>query len=132
MFRNFKPTDTCFVPWGTSTATPAQVNTVAAAPPAARAPPPVRQPLSHGGHNVTPIIGITPYVNKWRICGMCTAKEDLKSIKTKNGDSQVFNFHLTDTDGTSIRIAGFGDTAVRAHGLIQLDCVSMNCQLKDI
>lgn len=53
---------------------------------------------------------------------MCTAKEDLKSIKTKNGDSQVFNFHLTDTDGTSIRIAGFGDTAVRAHGLIQLDC----------
>lgn len=108
------------------------------------APPLQRPPISNrtnsfgGSSNVTPITMITPYVNKWRICGICTALEGLKDINTKNGPSkvsdqflrcciiyllQVLNFTLTDKEGVSIRIAAFGETAARTANLIQKDCV---------
>ncbi|CAI4225242.1 unnamed protein product [Auanema sp. JU1783] len=87
----------------------------------ARAPPPSGK-QNAAQSNITPIKMITPYVNKWRICGRCTNKEELRDIKTRNGEMKVFNFDLTDKDGDCIRLAGFGDSAVRAYNVIQNDC----------
>ncbi|MFH4975641.1 hypothetical protein AB6A40_002350 [Gnathostoma spinigerum] len=72
-----------------------------------------------GSQNITPIKLITPYVNKWRICGVCTAKEDLRDIKTARREMKVFNFELTDEHGSCIRIAAFDDVADRFYAIIQ-------------
>lgn len=71
------------------------------------------------GQNLTPIKLITPYVNKWRICGIVTAKEDLRNIKTARRDMKVFNFELTDEEGGCIRIAAFDDVADKFYAIIQ-------------
>ncbi|PIO54287.1 nucleic acid-binding domain protein, partial [Teladorsagia circumcincta] len=90
----------------------------------ARPSAPRRQPQSFGTGNVTPIGMITPYISKWRICGLCTAKDELKTTKARSGagDMKVFSFELTDKDGASIRITGFNDAAERAYSIIQTDC----------
>lgn len=54
-------------------------------PEPSRPPAPRRQPQSFGSGNVTPINMITPYVSKWRICGLCTAKDELKTTKARSG-----------------------------------------------
>ncbi|EJW86244.1 hypothetical protein WUBG_02846 [Wuchereria bancrofti] len=71
------------------------------------------------GQNLTPIKLITPYVNKWRICGVVTAKEDLRNIRTVRRDMKVFNFELTDEEGGCIRIAAFDDVAEEFYSIIQ-------------
>uniref|UniRef100_A0A915C2S8 Replication protein A subunit n=3 Tax=Parascaris univalens TaxID=6257 RepID=A0A915C2S8_PARUN len=71
------------------------------------------------GQNLTPIRFITPYVNKWRICGIVTAKEDLRDVKTARGELKVFNFEVTDEEGGCIRIAAFGDTADKFYAIVQ-------------
>uniref|UniRef100_A0A183V0M0 Replication protein A subunit n=1 Tax=Toxocara canis TaxID=6265 RepID=A0A183V0M0_TOXCA len=71
------------------------------------------------GQNLTPIKLITPYVNKWRICGIVTAKEDLKDIRTARGELKVFNFELTDEEGGCIRIAAFAETAEKFYAIVQ-------------
>ncbi|KAM3724830.1 putative replication factor Asubunit [Dirofilaria immitis] len=71
------------------------------------------------GQNLTPIKLITPYVNKWRICGVVTAKEDLRNIRTARRDMKVFNFELTDEEGGCIRIAAFDDVAEKFYSIIQ-------------
>ncbi|VDN04151.1 unnamed protein product [Thelazia callipaeda] len=71
------------------------------------------------GQNITPIKLITPYVNKWRICGVVTAKEDLRNIRTARRDMKVFNFELTDEEGACIRIAAFDDMAEKFYSIIQ-------------
>uniref|UniRef100_A0A0R3RIM8 Replication protein A subunit n=1 Tax=Elaeophora elaphi TaxID=1147741 RepID=A0A0R3RIM8_9BILA len=71
------------------------------------------------GQNLTPIKLITPYVNKWRICGVVTAKEDLRNIRTARRDMKVFNFELTDEEGGCIRIAAFDDVAEKFYSVIQ-------------
>lgn len=52
--------------------------------------------------------------------GVVTAKEDLKTVKGRNGDMKVFNFTLTDKEGDSIRIASFSETAEKFFPVIQL------------
>ncbi|KHJ88565.1 replication factor-a protein 1, partial [Oesophagostomum dentatum] len=119
-YANFKPTQVYSVPWGDASAT-----SKGAAPAAARPPAPRRQAQSFGGGgNVTPISMITPYISKWRICGLCTAKDELKTTKARSGsgDMKIFSFELTDKDGVSIRITGFNDAAERAYSIIQTDC----------
>ncbi|CAG9540713.1 unnamed protein product [Cercopithifilaria johnstoni] len=71
------------------------------------------------GQNLTPIKLITPYVNKWRICGVVTAKEDLRNIRTARRDMKVFNFELTDEEGGCIRIAAFDDVAEKFYSIVQ-------------
>lgn len=51
----------------------------------ARPTAPRRQAQSFGSGNVTPISMITPYISKWRICGLCTAKDELKTTKARSG-----------------------------------------------
>ncbi|RCN48712.1 replication factor-a protein 1 [Ancylostoma caninum] len=119
-FANFKPTQVHSVPWNDPSSTIAKGPAQPSRPPAPR-----RQPQSFGsGGNVTPINMITPYVSKWRICGLCTAKDEMKTTKARSGagDMKVFSFEITDKDGSSIRITGFNDAAERAYSIIQTDC----------
>ncbi|KAK5970055.1 hypothetical protein GCK32_016387, partial [Trichostrongylus colubriformis] len=118
-FSTFKPTEVISVPWRNPSLNGAQGNAQMARPSAPR-----RQPQSFGSGNVTPITMITPYISKWRICGLCTAKDELKTTKARSGagDMKVFSFELTDKDGAAIRITGFNDAAERAFSIIQTDC----------
>ncbi|CAI4224683.1 unnamed protein product [Auanema sp. JU1783] len=113
-FRDFIPSSEITVAWSKGQNKEAAKNMKAA--------PPASGKQSAAPSNVTPIKMITPYVNKWRICGQCTNKEELRDIKSKNGEMKVFNFDLTDHNGDSIRLASFGDTAIRVHGIVQKDC----------
>lgn len=56
---------------------------------------------------------------RWRICGVVTAKEDLRNIRTARRDMKVFNFELTDEEGGCIRIAAFDDVAEKFYSIIQ-------------
>ncbi|VDN31537.1 unnamed protein product, partial [Cylicostephanus goldi] len=118
-FANFKPTQVYSVPWGDPN------STGKGATPAASRPAAPRRPQAQSfGANVTPISMITPYISKWRICGLCTAKDELKTTKSRSGtgDMKVFSFEITDKDGVAIRITGFNDAAERAYSIIQTDC----------
>uniref|UniRef100_A0A915Q761 Replication protein A subunit n=1 Tax=Setaria digitata TaxID=48799 RepID=A0A915Q761_9BILA len=81
--------------------------------------PSPRRLASLMGQNLTPIKLITPYVNKWRICGVVTAKEELRNIRTARRDMKVFNFELTDEEGGCIRIAAFDDVAEKFYSIVQ-------------
>lgn len=73
---------------------------------------------------------------------MISAKEEMRTVKTKQGDTKVFNFEMTDKwvfikvipwleqsqevdqycrSGTTIRAAAFGDCADRFYGLLHLN-----------
>ncbi|KAJ1347782.1 hypothetical protein KIN20_038384 [Parelaphostrongylus tenuis] len=120
-FSTFKSTEVYSVPWGN----PGISSAISSGgPQSARPAAPRRQPQNFGSGNVTPICMITPYISKWRICGLCTAKEELKTTKARSGagDMKIFSFELTDKDGSSIRITGFNDAAERAYSIIQTDC----------
>lgn len=56
---------------------------------------------------------------RWRICGVVSAKEDLRDVKTARGELKVFNFEVTDEEGGCIRIAAFGDTADKFYAIVQ-------------
>ncbi|CAD6185800.1 unnamed protein product [Caenorhabditis auriculariae] len=86
-----------------------------------RAPPPQpsRQTSSgNRGEAVTPIAMITPYVNKFRICGVCTTKEEIRNVKSRNGDMRIFNFELTDKNSDTIRLTAFNELAEQMQSVI--------------
>lgn len=95
--------------------------------PAARANPPTPNrgrgnANNPAAQNLTPIKLITPYVNRWRICGVVTAKEEMREIKTaQRGDMKVFNFEITDEQGGCIRLACFNEVAEKFYAIIQKD-----------
>ncbi len=60
---------------------------------------------------------------RWKICGLVTAKDELKDIKTSRGDMKVFNFELTDQNGDQIRVAAFGKQAEMFAPIIQMQQV---------
>lgn len=91
---------------------------------------------------ITPIKLISPFLAKYsprchlsmlfvryRICGKVTHKEALKNIKTRFGESKVFNFVITDEAGDSIRLTAFADTADRYYATVQTDFVQPSCYL---
>ncbi|KAK6010252.1 hypothetical protein OSTOST_24734, partial [Ostertagia ostertagi] len=61
----------------------------------ARPSAPRRQPQSFGSGNVTPIAMITPYISKWRICGLCTAKDELKTTKARSGAGDMKSYYIS-------------------------------------
>ncbi|CAJ0577228.1 unnamed protein product, partial [Mesorhabditis spiculigera] len=82
--------------------------------------PPARQD-SGGSATVTPIAAITPYINKWRILGKVTNKQDMRTITSAaRGQMKVLNFDLTDDRGTTIRCASFSEVAEKVNQNIQL------------
>ncbi|KAI1716462.1 replication protein A OB domain-containing protein [Ditylenchus destructor] len=72
-------------------------------------------------YDKTDISLITPYINKWRICGIISAKENIKDIKNARGAFRVFSFTVTDKEGYAIRVSAFGEQAEKFHPLIEND-----------
>lgn len=60
---------------------------------------------------VTPIACLTPFINKWRICGVCTSRESIREVSGAKGPLRVMSFELTDEKGHSIKIVGWNDFA---------------------
>ncbi|GMR42285.1 hypothetical protein PMAYCL1PPCAC_12480 [Pristionchus mayeri] len=91
-------------------------------PMASRGAPPAPMKSNSGGASnlsFTPIAAITPYANKWRIKGVVTNKEELRTVKMKSGESKVFNFDVCDDKRTTIKCVAFGDVAERTYLLVQ-------------
>lgn len=62
--------------------------------------------------NITPLNLITPYVNRWRICGIVTFKEKIREVSTASkGTMRVMSFHLCDDRGQTIKITAWNDLA---------------------
>jgi hypothetical protein len=85
-----------------------------------QANPPAKR-FSSAVSNLTPINMITPYVNKWRICGVVSGKEEMREIKTARGAMKVFSFVVTDQNGDSIKISAFGTEAEKFSPLVSND-----------
>lgn len=71
------------------------------------APVPRKNASKEGG--LIPIGLITPYVNAFKIHGMVTRKDEMRTIPAKN--MKVFNFELTDAKGDTIRFTAFNELA---------------------
>lgn len=69
----------------------------------------------------TEIALITPYINKWRICGIVTSKENIRNLRNAKGEFRVFSFVVTDQDGNAIKVTGFGEQADKFHPMLQND-----------
>ncbi|KAF1766612.1 hypothetical protein GCK72_006570 [Caenorhabditis remanei] len=78
------------------------------------APPPARRGASNNG--IIPIAMVTPYVNNFKIHGMVSRKEDIRTFPAKN--TRVFNFEVTDTNGDTIRCCAFNEAAESFFGMI--------------
>ncbi|VDN21705.1 unnamed protein product [Cylicostephanus goldi] len=115
VFANYSPLQVYSVPWKKSCDTNSYRDLL-------RQDAPVRRiPVASADVKITPISLITPYVNKWRICGLCTSKDELKTIRSpRGGDLLVFSFVITDKDGIAIRISSFNDAAKNAFAKVQL------------
>lgn len=84
----------------------------AAAPEATRAravPPPARRTASNTERGVMPIAMVTPYVSNFKIHGMVSRKEEIRTFPAKN--TKVFNFEITDSNGDTIRCTAFNEVA---------------------
>ncbi|TKR60390.1 hypothetical protein L596_027645 [Steinernema carpocapsae] len=89
--------------------------------PSAKASTP-RRPVNYGGgfsSDVTPIAMITPYVSKWRVCGLASQKSNVRNVKSARGEFKVFSFTLSDKNGSDLRVSAFGDVADRLFTIIQ-------------
>lgn len=79
--------------------------------------PPKRQSTA-ATNGVTNISLITPYINRWRICGVVSCKEEPREIKTSRGPSKVFSFIVTDQGGFAIKVTAFGAEAEKFSPLV--------------
>uniref|UniRef100_A0A1I8B0H8 Replication protein A subunit n=1 Tax=Meloidogyne hapla TaxID=6305 RepID=A0A1I8B0H8_MELHA len=87
---------------------------------------PERQPLTKRQPNATAMPGIvpigliTPYCNKWRICGVVSSKDpQIKELSNAKGKFRVFGFVLTDQSSSSIRISAFSDVADKYFPMLE-------------
>ncbi|KAK0414152.1 hypothetical protein QR680_007173 [Steinernema hermaphroditum] len=75
--------------------------------------------VSHGTNDVTPIALITPYVSRWRVCGITSQKTSIRNVKSAKGEFRVFSFTITDKNGNELRASAFGEIADRLHDFVQ-------------
>ncbi|CAJ0963443.1 unnamed protein product, partial [Mesorhabditis belari] len=102
-------------------------------PPVKRPPVPPPQPRNVGLPGNVPIASITPYLSKFRILGLCTSKEDIRTIQSQaRGALKVLNFDVTDDRGDSIRVVAFGELADKMNAQIQENCsyYLSNCSVR--
>uniref|UniRef100_A0A0N5CC92 Replication protein A subunit n=1 Tax=Strongyloides papillosus TaxID=174720 RepID=A0A0N5CC92_STREA len=74
---------------------------------------------SEDNTSIVPISSINPFSEGWKIRGVITYRNAPRSINTLEGRCQVFNFYLTDKEGTEIKVSCFGDMAAQLNGLIE-------------
>ncbi|PAV65618.1 hypothetical protein WR25_12311 isoform B [Diploscapter pachys] len=128
-FKGFKPQSSIGIPWGGSESgdmgEPAAKRTKPLSEQTNRIVPPMSTSVSGGGPlaglaSVTPIKSLSPYLQRWKIHGLVTNREELRAIKSKAGkDLRIFSFEIADKNGDKIRITGFDAEADKASTQIQ-------------
>ncbi|KAE9555558.1 hypothetical protein FO519_001229 [Halicephalobus sp. NKZ332] len=64
-----------------------------------------------GTPGITPIASLSPFVNKWKICGVCISREALRDIQSQKGPLRVMSFVLMDEHNHSIKITAWNEVA---------------------
>uniref|UniRef100_A0A0N5CGM4 Replication protein A subunit n=1 Tax=Strongyloides papillosus TaxID=174720 RepID=A0A0N5CGM4_STREA len=75
---------------------------------------------SENDSSIVPILSISPYLMQWKIQGVVTDRTAPSGINTPRGPCKVFNFYVTDKEGTEIKVSCFGDKVAQLDGLIKV------------
>jgi len=81
-------------------------------------------PTTPGGsqQRVVPIIGLTPYQNRWTIRARVVKRADVKEWTNAKGSGKLFSFTVTD-DSCDIRITAFNDEVDKFFNLVEANKV---------
>lgn len=71
-------------------------------------------------NSITPISLLSPFVNKWKICGVCTNRESSRIVNGKKGQLKVFSFELADEKGDAIKITCWDDVVEKLDNVITI------------
>jgi len=84
-----------------------------------------------GSTAITPIVGITPYQNKWTIKVRVTSKSDIRTWNKSSGSGKLFSMDLMDESG-EIRATAFKEQCDQYYDYIQVGKVYLisRCQVK--
>ncbi|KAI8725264.1 Replication protein A subunit [Fusarium sp. LHS14.1] len=66
------------------------------------------RPAMHGGSNIYPIEGLSPFAHKWTIKARVTSKSDIKTWHKATGEGKLFSVNLLDESG-EIKATGFNE-----------------------
>uniref|UniRef100_A0A0N5CGM5 REPA_OB_2 domain-containing protein n=1 Tax=Strongyloides papillosus TaxID=174720 RepID=A0A0N5CGM5_STREA len=70
--------------------------------------------------SIIPVISISPHLKQWKIHGVVTNKSEIRYFETPKGRGEVFDFSITDKEGTEIRVSCFGGMVSKYNELIKL------------
>ncbi|KAH6986021.1 hypothetical protein BKA56DRAFT_516451 [Ilyonectria sp. MPI-CAGE-AT-0026] len=76
------------------------------------------RPATHGGSNIYPIEGLSPFAHKWTIKARVTVKSDIKTWHKATGEGKLFSVNLLDESG-EIKATGFNDQCDSFYDLLQ-------------
>uniref|UniRef100_A0AC34F1Q4 Replication protein A subunit n=1 Tax=Panagrolaimus sp. ES5 TaxID=591445 RepID=A0AC34F1Q4_9BILA len=71
-----------------------------------------------GDQNITPVAMITPFLNKWRICGYCTLKSIRQVMSAQKGPMKVLEFHLSDETGKTVKMTAWNEQADEVDAIV--------------
>jgi replication factor A1 len=71
------------------------------------------------GVRTHPIIGLTPYQNKWVIKARVTSKSAVRTWSNARGEGKLFSMDLTDESG-EIRATAFKDQCDKFYDMIEV------------
>jgi replication factor A1 len=74
--------------------------------------------FASGDQNITPITLITPFLNRWRICGLCTLKKLRDVNSAQKGPMRVLEFHLSDETGKTIKMTAWNEQADEVDAVV--------------
>jgi replication factor A1 len=71
-----------------------------------------------GDQNITPFSLITPFINRWRICGFCSHKLVKDVNSAVKGPMRVLEFQLSDEHGKTLKITAWNDQADEINAIV--------------
>uniref|UniRef100_A0A0K0G2V8 Probable replication factor A 73 kDa subunit (inferred by orthology to a C. elegans protein) n=1 Tax=Strongyloides venezuelensis TaxID=75913 RepID=A0A0K0G2V8_STRVS len=75
---------------------------------------------SENDPSIVPILSINPYLMQWKIQGVVTDRNVPWVTRSPSGACKIFNFYLTDKEGTEIKVSCFEDMVDKLDGLIKV------------
>lgn len=77
-----------------------------------------------------PIVGLSPYQNKWVIKARVTSKSTIRTWSNARGEGKLFSMDLTDESG-EIRATAFKDQCDKFYDMIEVSGVIINWLVND-
>uniref|UniRef100_A0A914EJ86 Replication protein A subunit n=1 Tax=Acrobeloides nanus TaxID=290746 RepID=A0A914EJ86_9BILA len=68
---------------------------------------------------ITPLSVLTPFVLRWRICGIANLCELREPSSPTASVKKIFHFQITDENGDAIRLSSFDTTAEKFYATVQ-------------